>query len=341
MENFGQWVIRPTSIVRQDHKERFRICLLFPPPGFSGRARLGVIDATRREEFTATWIDGRNQAIPADDPALVDQLFARLQTDRPLPGWPLGFRLRLDPPQADILLEVDVHSSDPSTGESRSAHITCPTLPDPGVIYFCPLLPPSGDSALLRAALKATERDQSVRFGLMPGWSIAGLEDRVRRLEAEGRLDRLLASGGRIGLLPAGDLPPPRNSEWQAVLWRGGSDPPQRLAGRIARESKDLLLHHGGLSPGFNPLRKAHELLAVALLDRVPTWNSTIGLCTVELRDPDDWGSLAKDARRWMRSHSAPQLRVATLSDFFAGLEELRAEGRIQVPSIGAPAEDR
>ena len=59
----GSWRIHPTAILRRRRKEPFRHCLLFPPPGFSGEGRLGVIDGRRRAEFRATWENGRNLAL--------------------------------------------------------------------------------------------------------------------------------------------------------------------------------------------------------------------------------------------------------------------------------------
>lgn len=296
--SLGHWLIRSTAIVRKHRKDRFQVLLLFPPSGFSGDARLGVIDGKRRAEYSAAWKDGRSFQAASELRAQLDHLFAGLlpegegPPDKSPARWPAIFAAGLDPARAsraakaDLLLEVTADQTESGEPPSPlSGRIAFPQASEGTTIYMAPILPlpvsaaaaPPGSvpeksyADLLSSALRAAERDRTVRLALPETWAPTildrGLEPRIRALAATGRLE-LLRTGEqsqvsttlldlpfpiRIGLLnPQDRIAPTRGDLRALLLWHPWKPSNESVNEGLSMESADDGPHSGtqGLTSG-------------------------------------------------------------------------------------------
>ncbi|MCK4304815.1 MAG: hypothetical protein KAY24_11310 [Candidatus Eisenbacteria sp.] len=200
--SLGPWRFQPTSVLRTKRKYQSQVLLFFPPAGFTGRVRLGVIDVRRREEFTAAWADGRLLSVPRHYEPHFDALFGN--------RWPspIAAAVPADPSdrtvRADLLIEVNPgrvrRDKSPS---SLSGQITFRRATEAATIYLAPILPiPQRANALdlLAQALGAAGRDPNLRLALPEDWAATLLDqaaaDRAHDLARSGRLE-LLRTGQR------------------------------------------------------------------------------------------------------------------------------------------------
>ncbi|MCK4413011.1 MAG: hypothetical protein KAY32_05670 [Candidatus Eisenbacteria sp.] len=189
----GGWRLRPTAILTRQRQRIAQQCLLMPPAGFTGRARMAVIGEGRREEFSHLWEHGDEGSLSlgvAIDPE------GRGQT------------------RADLLLETDGVSPAAGGAAKFSGTLTLPRPPLGVQIYLAPLLAPppalgpsppnprsreAGEGLrLLKSARRALERDRDLRAAWPESWSARiaslGWQQEIRAWCGEGRLE--LLSGG-------------------------------------------------------------------------------------------------------------------------------------------------
>jgi hypothetical protein len=298
---FGDWQIHATSILQKHRKRRAQVLLLFPPPGFTGKVRLGVISAERRDEFTAEWEDGQSVAAHPDLAACLARLFADEAQ-----GWPLIFsadlgREKFGPTaQANLLLEI-VSGTAPKAVPHKPASgpITFRTAAAEATLYLAPMLPlqpkasPTEARELLDAALHAAEHDRALRLALSETWAQPADANRLQHLAADGRLEVLATAEGEAETTGRLDLPfpvragicsrgaPPARE--RAVGLRGlivlPDSPDDSIAlpgnpfpgapGRITLEDTQLLLYVLTAQPPPCPLGEKLLPYTVALIDRV------------------------------------------------------------------------
>jgi hypothetical protein len=197
----GDWLVRPSTVLRRRRKDTARVFYLLPPPGFTGSARLGVIDANGREEFFQSW-PGRRPRAALDDAAQ-----------------PMAFTARLAKPggfvRADLLLEVQGHSR-------LSGALELPPLRfDAGTLQLLPIAPPTAGAppegeppeALISAALRRARHEPVLRLALPGDWAEFLRSPRrapvVRELASQGRLDLLMTTNVDAAALRALALPFP------------------------------------------------------------------------------------------------------------------------------------
>ena len=343
----GDWSLQSLTILEKRRGHSRRICLLIPPPGFSGRARLGVINGDRREEFVGQWEEGRNPAIGAAASAHLDEIFAPLVNadSGNAPAWPALFAVEY-PPQtktgpatADLFLEVDATEGAATvlTGE-----LTVPRIGASAVIYLAPTLPHDAPRTCLEPALRAARRDPAVRLALAEAWSSA--------IATQGRtaeLSRLIGTG-QVELLrgetDAGrelDLPfPPRTGLWdqipvhpnatrglRAALLRGAAGAEAHLA------ASPIPIHRLGVLSEIHPLAQDMEPYAAlafhALLRKLPPTMPARAFLPIFVMQPEAWPRLGRAVGRWNRSHACPKLILSTPADYFAWAAEIRSWGQL------------
>ena len=231
----GAWRMRATAVLRKDRRRLLQQFLLIPPPGYSGRARISVIDGHRRDEFVGSWRDGRDPSIPAKVRSHLERLTGRLfredthpvreaLTDkeqrpralrRPHPAppsaetpavfWvPVQKRHPRTLVHANLLLEPLPPRAAEAVGSSSpilSGSITFARARGDATVYLAPILgdeiaEPANRAQAIAAALQALERDAAFRLGLPQGWAPAILD---RGLEER---VRLLVGSGQLEILP-------------------------------------------------------------------------------------------------------------------------------------------
>jgi hypothetical protein len=222
----GGWRMYPTPILTRHRQRIAQQCLLTPPEGFQGRARLAVIAEGRREEFSHAWLSGARE--------------------------PLAFGVACDPEspapiRADLLLEFG--ESGLAAGEQRrlSGSLTLRRPPLGVQIYLAPWMAPpeigiegrgapaesGADSDLrrLRRARQALEKQSALRAAWPEAWSAhivsLGWQAQIRELCGRGRLELLsgsacepptraalaLANRAQTLMLPAGTTAWPDDGE--------------------------------------------------------------------------------------------------------------------------------
>lgn len=219
VRSLGDWRLRPTAILRRERGRLSQLLLLLPPPGFTGRARLSVIGAGRREEFLGVWESGCSPEIPAELCPHLERLTARhfapvprqgsTQQVAPIPETPAVFAVPVgaararQPVHANLLLELmptDEHAAaHPQSAGTQSGPLTFPRARSGAAIYLVPILWPAAAGAAAPPAdhlAAALERDRNVRLCAHAQDLALPDEPALRRRIAEevqsGRLEPLL-----------------------------------------------------------------------------------------------------------------------------------------------------
>jgi len=215
------WLIHPTTLLKKKRKRTFLSILLYPPGGFTGRTRFGVIDGTRRDEVTATWQNGINLSVPRS----LRETKVPLYNLRPDLAWPTTLTAGLDqdnpsdPVNIHIILEqFSIESSQPISTQPSTSSVTVQPTITRAKIFILPLLPllPTNDQRaanLLKASLEAADKDSRIRLGV-PLYYLsliksAGLRSQLRDLQSTGQLDLLAQySPADPAAFHSGMLPP-------------------------------------------------------------------------------------------------------------------------------------
>jgi hypothetical protein len=286
IHSLGSWTLRQTAILRKERKRPARVLLLFPPAGFTGRARLGVIDDRGRTEYTAAWHGGRSHARSDPLASSLDAFFGDLLPAVPpadsaarapddataalAPRWPAVFAAAQDAgpsPKAtriDLLLEMEPQDSPGSEDLAPlSGSLMLPPLQVEAILYLAAILPDperAGAAAeLLAGALDALAGDRALRLAAAESWAA------TIQSSGSGTRAAKLAAAGRFELLRCSRLPP-------AEVARLGLPWPTRIGmfrrGATMAESGDpirgVLLLPGGDGAGCGGL-EAGELGRMAV----------------------------------------------------------------------------
>jgi hypothetical protein len=320
----GDWTIRATRIVRRDRRHPRSVCLLAPPPGFAGSARLGVIAANRRDEFSHDW--GEGESVPL--------LFSI----------PVEDAERDTSVRADLLLEVSAATGAPANLTGRVAFTR---TRETAHLYLAPLL-----GAETAGALREMTRRPAIRLALDASQLDRPLAEDARALIASGRLEIVDSGAGGAPGLPF----PPRTrigapasldrlpASVRAVLligedaarWAASAHLPFRLV-----EADRSVLACAVPAPcAIDPRTHPDGASAAAVIDRLlltlphagEAPRSAPGFCALPLASARDLRRLHEFVSRWNRGHATPALQLATPADYFAFVEELEMRGALFVP---------
>lgn len=335
----GAWTLQPLGILEKRRRQMRRVCLLIPPPGFTGRARLGVINGDRRDEFVAEWEQGRNPALAAADPDRLDEIFAPLvaATAGDAPGWPALFAIEYPPETkrgpvtADLFLEV---ASKAERTTTLTGAMTAPRIGASAVVYVAPVLPEEAPATCLEPALRAARRDSAVRLALDETWCAEiTTQDRIEEL------NRLVGAGqvevlrGERGACSALEFPfPPRTGLWRRIP----DEPPAAhglratlLRGTRGETASPIPVYRTGPLSEINPLAPGMEPYAAlayhALLRTQPVAAPARAFLPIFLAQPEAWSHLGRAVGRWNRTHACPKLILSTPADYFAWMAEIRS----------------
>lgn len=361
----GNWRIAPTYLVERRRKRPYQVALLFPPSGFTGRARLSVIGAEERIEFTGAWSASGH---PADwDPDDAERFGGWLTRSLATSGlgpqreeasdearpWPLPFRL----PQergarrltADLLLETAFDGDTPQ--RKATTPITLPLVPPTSRVYLTILLSPPGTELpgeVLEAAVREARRRKEVRFG----WAGRVPQEheswtgKLRRLAAYGQFEQVASGEGeparvQIDWSPAdpASLPAP----YEGALARPVPGEPDLIAAQQLDDRLRVLFRPAQILP-FNPLLEGREALAAVYFHHVLVQGGARarfergkrgvpgyhGFAVARWDEAAEWYDAAKALARWNRSHGSPEILMATPSDMLTAIEELHRLGRVR-----------
>ena len=168
--SFEGWHLRPTPLVRTRRRRQSLVGLLYPPPGFRGEARLDVITAGGRRDFSAAWSAPTGEplrfeiALPRPQPELRPARARRRRAGSgPLaPGPPprAATRTRAAEMQADLLLELHpppaaTPSADRAPAVTQSARMTLQPPAAVARLYLLPVATERTAGRLLRALRRA------------------------------------------------------------------------------------------------------------------------------------------------------------------------------------------
>jgi hypothetical protein len=315
----GDWTIRATGIARRGRRHPRQVCLLFPPAGFAGKARLGVIAADRRDEFAYEWAPGDSTPLLFSIPVANPETDARVH--------------------ADLLLEV--------APANLTGRVAFARTRDLAHIYLAPVLGAGGPDA--SALLRELAREPAMRLALDASRLVAS--DAARALIGSGRLE-IVDSGAAAAGGPALPFPPRTRVDTsppdpllrglpagvrallllgeEAARWAAGEHLPFRL---VAPE-RTVLACVVPTPCAIDPRGSADGARAAAVLDRMlltPPHRAP-GFCALPLAGAAELRALNRFVRVWNRHHVTPRLQLATPADYFALVEELEARGVLFVP---------
>lgn len=351
----GDWRMQSTAVVQREKHGPHLVAFLFPPPGFAGKARLSVISAARREEFTHAWAS--EDATPL--------LFSIPVADSTAEALA----------RADLLLEIAAPGRAPVvvTGD-----VAFRAPRETARIELAPMLLGGEDAA--GAWLEVLAQDAELRLGVDAA-KLAALPDEAARTKAReligtGRLE-IVDVAGEVPRIP---LPFPQRTRVTAVppqadlaglpvgvrallllgtdvaAWAAALHPVLReFPFRILAPARSALACVVPAPCVLDPHVRADGARAAAALDRMllalpaatPGAATPItisrggapalrppGFCVLPMENAPELRALAGFVKDWNRRHTTPQLQLATPADYFALLEELEAHGALAVPRI-------
>ena len=360
----GDWRMESTAILQREKHGPHLVAFLFPPPRFTGKARLSVISAARRDEFAHAWPGG--EASPL--------LFAI-----PVAESPAGALAH-----ADLLLEIAAPDRAP---ELVTGEVSFHTPRETARIDLAPMLLGGEGAAAggpeVDAWVEVLARDAELRLAV-DARRLAALPEDAARAKAHA-----LIGAGRLeivdvaGVAPSGPLPFPLRTRVMALppqpdlaglpdgvrallllgtdvaAWAAALHPVLRdFPFRILAPARSALACVVPAPCVLDPHVRADGARAAAALDRmllalpaaipgaavpitIPRGGAPAlrppGFCVLPMENAPELRALAGFVKDWNRRHTTPQLQLATPADYFALLEELEAHGALAVPQIELP----